>query len=196
MTNQPNPPGAAPGQTRPAGAGAADGDPSMEDILASIRRILDDEAEPPAAESDVLDLTEQMLARDEPDAPVAPAAPPSPPTAGVTAAAPSAEPPPPEPRSAPAGAITADAAAVGAGVIGAAAAGAAAASFAALRAATSGSAAPVPARPETPLGQATLTLEELVRQEIRPLLRTWLDENLPPLVERLVKAELERIARG
>jgi cell pole-organizing protein PopZ len=28
------------------------------------------------------------------------------------------------------------------------------------------------------------------------MLKGWLDENLPPLVERLVRAEIERIARG
>ena len=31
---------------------------------------------------------------------------------------------------------------------------------------------------------------------IRPLLKTWLDENLPSMVERLVRAEIERVARG
>jgi cell pole-organizing protein PopZ len=31
---------------------------------------------------------------------------------------------------------------------------------------------------------------------LRPMLKVWLDENLPPLVERLVRAEIERIARG
>ncbi|MDW8443950.1 MAG: DUF2497 domain-containing protein [Acetobacteraceae bacterium] len=49
----------------------------------------------------------------------------------------------------------------------------------ALRAATSAGAAPLPPKPETPVGQASLTLEEMVRQEIRPLLKSWLDENLP-----------------
>ena len=28
------------------------------------------------------------------------------------------------------------------------------------------------------------------------MLRDWLDDNLPPLVERLVRAEIERVARG
>jgi cell pole-organizing protein PopZ len=37
------------------------------------------------------------------------------------------------------------------------------------------------------------TLEDVVRAEIRPLLKTWLDVNLPPLVERLVRAEIERV---
>ncbi len=37
------------------------------------------------------------------------------------------------------------------------------------------------------------TIEDLVREELRPLLKAWLDENLPPLVERLVRAEIERV---
>lgn len=38
-----------------------------------------------------------------------------------------------------------------------------------------------------------LTLEDLVREEIRPLLKSWLDTNLPSLVERIVRAEIERV---
>ena len=37
------------------------------------------------------------------------------------------------------------------------------------------------------------TIEDIVRQEIRPLLKSWLDEYLPPLVERLVRTEIERV---
>jgi cell pole-organizing protein PopZ len=37
------------------------------------------------------------------------------------------------------------------------------------------------------------TIEDLVREEIRPVLKEWLDANLPPLVERLVRAEIERV---
>jgi hypothetical protein len=37
------------------------------------------------------------------------------------------------------------------------------------------------------------TIEQIVREEIRPLLKSWLDANLPPLVERLVRAEIERV---
>ena len=40
------------------------------------------------------------------------------------------------------------------------------------------------------------TLEDLVREMLRPMLRIWLDENLPHLVERLVRAEIERVSRG
>ena len=44
-----------------------------------------------------------------------------------------------------------------------------------------------------PLGARTL--EDIVGDLLRPLLRTWLDENLPPIVERLVQAEIARVAR-
>lgn len=37
------------------------------------------------------------------------------------------------------------------------------------------------------------TVEEIVREELRPLLKSWLDANLPSLVERLVRAEIERV---
>jgi cell pole-organizing protein PopZ len=37
------------------------------------------------------------------------------------------------------------------------------------------------------------TLEDLVRAELRPLLKEWLDANLPPIVERLVRTEIERV---
>ncbi|MGH7757157.1 MAG: PopZ family protein, partial [Vulcanimicrobiaceae bacterium] len=37
---------------------------------------------------------------------------------------------------------------------------------------------------------------DLTRELLRPLLKTWLDDNLPAIVERLVSAEIERVARG
>lgn len=40
------------------------------------------------------------------------------------------------------------------------------------------------------------TLDDVVREMLRPMLRAWLDDNLPPLVERLVRQEIERVARG
>ena len=39
-------------------------------------------------------------------------------------------------------------------------------------------------------------LLNLAREMIRPLLRSWLDDNLPAMVERMVRAEIERVARG
>ncbi len=38
------------------------------------------------------------------------------------------------------------------------------------------------------------TIEDLVREELRPMLKTWLDTHLPIVVERLVRAEIERVS--
>lgn len=40
------------------------------------------------------------------------------------------------------------------------------------------------------------TLEDVARDLLRPMLKTWLDDNLPQLVERLVRVEVERLSRG
>ncbi len=50
------------------------------------------------------------------------------------------------------------------------------------------------------LGQASLpqqgrTVEDLIKEILRPMLKTWLDDHLPDIVERLVRAEIERVAR-
>jgi uncharacterized protein len=39
-------------------------------------------------------------------------------------------------------------------------------------------------------------LDQIVQDLLRPLLQTWLDENLPQIVERLVQAEIARIGRS
>jgi cell pole-organizing protein PopZ len=46
------------------------------------------------------------------------------------------------------------------------------------------------------LVQNTRTLEDLVKEMLRPMLKSWLDDNLPVMVERLVRAEIERVSRG
>jgi cell pole-organizing protein PopZ len=38
-------------------------------------------------------------------------------------------------------------------------------------------------------------LQEMAQELLRPMLKQWLDSNLPPLVERLVREEIERVAR-
>lgn len=40
-----------------------------------------------------------------------------------------------------------------------------------------------------------VTLEDIVRDLLNPMLREWMDTNLPPMVERLVQKELEKLAR-
>ena len=47
--------------------------------------------------------------------------------------------------------------------------------------------------PET--RHSSLTVEELVRDAVRPMLRQWLDANLPPLVERAVKEAVDKLAK-
>ena len=48
----------------------------------------------------------------------------------------------------------------------------------------------------TVLVQNAKTLEDLVKEMLRPMLQHWLDNNLPTMVERLVRQEIERVARG
>lgn len=48
----------------------------------------------------------------------------------------------------------------------------------------------------TILSQNTRTMENVVEDMLRPMLKAWLDQNLPVMVERLVRAEIERVSRG
>jgi cell pole-organizing protein PopZ len=48
----------------------------------------------------------------------------------------------------------------------------------------------------TVLGNNARTLEDLVKEMLRPMLKAWLDDNLPGLVDRIVRAEIERVSRG
>jgi uncharacterized protein len=49
---------------------------------------------------------------------------------------------------------------------------------------------------QTVLVHNARTLEDLVREMLRPMLEVWLDDNLPGMAERLVRAEIERVSRG
>ena len=44
------------------------------------------------------------------------------------------------------------------------------------------------------IGDGNQTLEQLVKDVLRPILKEWLDENLPDIVDRIVREEVERIA--
>jgi uncharacterized protein len=48
----------------------------------------------------------------------------------------------------------------------------------------------------TVLSNNARTLEDLVKEMLRPMLKSWLDDNLPGMVERIVKLEIERVSRG
>jgi cell pole-organizing protein PopZ len=180
----------------------------MEEILASIRRIISEddapagEGEAPAAEAapgiepmaapepepaplapaphveaeaedDVLELTERVEAPVETlgDLDIQPMAEPEPP--------PAPEPEPvvaaraPEPRAAPAQD----------NLVSDPAAEAAASAFGRLSATI---AMPSEGR----------TLEDVVRELLRPMLKAWLDENLPGIVQATVDQEVDRIARS
>ncbi|MGH7043209.1 MAG: DUF2497 domain-containing protein [Acetobacteraceae bacterium] len=177
------------GSSKPEASPAATGDPSMEDILASIRRILSEEetpsaaAEPPAAAetgTDVLVLDNSMLLPTE---------------ASADAAVPPAETPIEPPATEAAGGEAPAAATVPAalaepdqagGIVAPEAVAAAAASVGSLLR-TLASDRALQVRTGGP------TIEDIVRQTLRPLLKEWLDAHLPDLVERLVRAEIERV---
>jgi uncharacterized protein len=191
------------GEISPAGDAAASGDPSMEDILASIRRILSD------------DEAEQATAITLPPAETPSAAPPSQSVPRLAAANPLPRPEPgkdvlaldarmivEEPRVASAPMqLNAPASAAAAATVAPAdasqtakpplvapeAAAAAASSVGALLRTL------VAGREQVAVFRGGPTIEDLVREEIRPLLKQWLDDQLPLLVERLVRAEIERV---
>ncbi|NTG86232.1 DUF2497 domain-containing protein [Agrobacterium rhizogenes] len=45
-------------------------------------------------------------------------------------------------------------------------------------------------------GSERRSLDQIAEEMLRPMLQDWLDDNLPTLVERLVREEIERVARG
>lgn len=182
-----------------------DQEPSIEEILDSIRQIISDDEDAPAEpEEDIVELTDKI---DEPAPKAATAPPPAPPEvkekiivemrdAEEKAAAPPPPPPPPPPSPPPPPPPKAE--------------------------------EPPPAPRPTPQPQTRdhmdsiltrhaetaamdaftelakkaaiergggITIEDVVRHEIRPLLREWLDRNLPPIVERLLQKEMERISQ-
>lgn len=44
--------------------------------------------------------------------------------------------------------------------------------------------------------RSDMNLEDMASDMLRPMLQDWLDDNLPSLVEKLVREEIERVARG
>jgi uncharacterized protein len=183
-------------------------DPSMEEILASIRRILNDDdasapppvstaAAEPAAEDDVLMLDDSMMvspheprqhdAETAENISEAEAAEPMVRDA-LTTAPTEGEWPGHEAMAATSPAQTdfKDLAARTTDLLAPEAAAAAASSVGSLvRTLAAGRA--------TRVYGGGPTLEDIVRAELRPLLKEWLDTNLPSMVERLVRAEIERV---
>ena len=167
----------------------------MEEILASIRRIISEDdapAEPEAAaappepepepepayeapvEDDVLDLTDPIAPEPEP------AQEPFESVGDIDVYSPST--PEPEPSyTPPPSAFNRDD--VAENLVGDHAAGLAASAFGSLSAAVL-------------MPRDGRTLEDVVRELLKPLLKSWLDENLPRIVEAKVEEEVHRIARG
>ncbi len=183
-------------------------EPSMEEILASIRRIISDDekpAEPEAAaiepapvaaepaaiiDEDVLDLGAEaaLILAPEPEAPAAPTdgdvdfldPPPPAPEPEPVAVAP---PPAPEPVAPPVFAAAPPSPPFDmAQLLSDQTSSAVTSAFGQLA--------------HTVLSNNARTLEDLVKDMLKPMLKGWLDDNLPTMVERLVRAEIERVARG
>ncbi len=181
--------------TSPQASEPGAADPSMDDILASIRRILNEDepakAEPDGAsapqakaQDDVLVLDSSMMVPPPVAAPQPAPQPAQPPPAQPPPAPPPALPPLaalPVPAPEPPGQLP-----VEPGLVAPAAAAAAASSVGTLL-------RTLATDRRTAVHRNGPTIEDLVRDEIRPLLKEWLDHHLPPLVERLVKAEIERV---
>lgn len=161
------------------------GEPSMEDILSSIKRIIAEEgdgspaaarrrpaprvAEPAESPRDVLELSDPVAVRAAPPPPAA-----VPEAAEAPEAAPRVQEPPAARTQAREDAILS------------------AAAEQASRGALDHLSRLVVKGDQGHDG----TLEGLVREMLRPMLRDWLDSNLPAIVEAIVAREVERIATG
>ena len=194
-------------------ASAKTQEPSMEEILASIRRIIAEDqdlpkepgagSEQPDGEAEVLELSDPVTVASEAEPVVEPEplpqalpdleiavpevvfsndpveqespSPVQPEPARPLAAAVKAAAQPPEPARVEAQAITEE-------LLSSAAGASVGQAFNMLS--------------HTVLNRNARTLEDLVKEMLKPMLKMWLDDNLPPLVERLVRAEIERVARG
>jgi hypothetical protein len=212
---------------------SAENDPSMDDILASIRKIISDDearaqvsgsaastaaAAPPAnapidfrsagprsagngSREDVLLLTdlieEPTLAAAQPE-PVPPTPIPlqriDPVSASDTPQPPFESAPAPRPAPTPPVGPSFDQPLVGSSV-----AGAATSAFDRLNQVVeerkAAPAAAAPAMPSVALGAGDKTIEDLVKEMLRPMLKEWIDRSLPPMVEQLVEREIARLTR-
>jgi cell pole-organizing protein PopZ len=200
-------------------------EPSMEEILASIRRIIaEDDSEksaPRPAETAGVELNPDFAA----------------PSFGAARAMGDPYSPPPESPPADIGTLSETAKAAGSSAILELTEPAASSASRSAAPSVDSSPAPVPPAPTEPAGEAmsvtqgagvhedgrgglissatsaavdsafnalaqtvlvhnARTLEDLVREMLRPMLKVWLDDNLPGMVERLVRAEIERVSRG
>lgn len=167
---------------------AKEQDQSMEEILQSIKRIIAEEGEPAPSGSDVLELTDLLADDQAPEAP-APSAPAlsldeimaTPVEAAPTPPPPPAKAPAPEPAPEPEAPLASDQTIER--------------SNSALDALKHMPQAPLPPMPSTGLHfRSGTTIEDLVLEALRPMLKDWLDSNLSQMVERLVEKEIRRLS--
>ena len=197
-------------------------EPSMEEILASIRRIISEDGETEEADTngaaveetdqeEILELTEEVPEPEpepEPEpveeAPVAEVAPePEPEPEPIPEPEPLPEPEPepmpmPEPEPEPVeievheeaiSAAPPPVAELDEALISKSAARSSESSLSALAAAVTSE------RNGVAVGMGDRTLEDLVKEVMRPMIKEWLDANLPGLVEHLVGREIDRLSR-
>jgi uncharacterized protein len=158
-------------------------EPSMEEILASIRSIIADDREPPPPAKPAASAGPQIVYSN----PAEPAGPPAAAPVSETSRAPQASGPTVVWDRADAAPVEAElepeaASEYAEPLVSSRTDEAVAASFGVL------SAGVALHNPEM--------IESLAREMLRPMLKSWLDDNLPSLVERLVRAEIQRVARG
>lgn len=181
---------------------SSNNDPSMDDILASIRKIIsDDEAR--------AQVGDPPLRRDSPGGPPVSAAASKDPGKGDDVllltdlieepATPESQPTSiPLPRIDPVSAPTMsqhnnD---TSEPLIGSSVAGATTSAFERLNQAVQDSVPPPRASDSGPsIGHGGKTIEDMVKEMLRPMLKDWLDRNLPPIVERYVEREIVRLTR-
>ncbi len=175
----------------------------MEEILASIRKIISEdgaklEPAPPAedagfSESDVLELVQEVTANGEVEA-VAPPPPPETPSKTIPfeeAGVPvldmkDMEETPPSPP------VVTTMPEDNSQLVSQAAADASAQALSGLARMKNGS----HSINSLPIGEGTRTVEDMVLQLLRPMLKEWLDRNLPTMVEHIVQKEIRKITRN
>lgn len=191
---------------------AKEQDQSMEEILQSIKRIIAEEGEPAPSGSDVLELTElleeestngahgvpslsieEIMAAPVDPQPAAAEAPLEPETAVAPEPQPEPAPvPPPKPATAAAAPAEPPAPKEEAALVSDSTLARSQAALSALK--------NIPQEPLPPMPTSGLhfrsgdTIEDLVLEALRPMLKDWLDENLTKIVERLVEKEVRRLS--
>ena len=181
----------------------ADSDSDFGETVLELTDIVDDESDPGEVDEPVIPEPESEFVMPEPEPDTEPESQPEPdvfePAAKPEAAEPEFVVPEPEPERRPGPELVAptEAPVAADGEVSLAAPEAAlVSSTAAVATSTAFSqfALGVSQSQGVALGGTGRTLEELVKDLLRPMLKDWLDKNLPPLVQRLVEREISKLA--